>query len=475
MSEYRANLVDVTTLVLPFLDVCDKHCLCQSNVQLFRLVSPSLSKAAPSFWTLFWDWFGSSRGSVRPATYSSQHWRERAGIGSQGSLGKVDTSEFWWRSAEVVEDEKSFTGTGSEETIEGVAPSEVSISDELIRQSGKEKDKWKSIQRLERKYRQIVIKKKKEIGQDKIQFWVEVVIPNWKTVKDSPYTRLVWNRDGLPSQLRGYIWKLKIGNKRKISSQIWRECRPSIDEVRKEIETATDVVESAGQVPKHSFGRGRRSSIRKDLFRMVVCGQAGNQIDHELLAHVLQLLEAFCNYRPSQGYVQGLTYIATMLLVYMSRRDAFICLANLLSRSYFTAYINMDASKILKRFEVFGTLFASNLPRLHSSFMQKGIIPDTFLMTWCVTLYCSVLDLSTCSRVWDGYFLHGELYMFKVAVGILSHYENRLQNMTSTECLRFLQRAMDVNEEELMNAVNKVHIPLSVRIYYNIGSKSSSS
>jgi hypothetical protein len=44
-----------------------------------------------------------------------------------------------------------------------------------------------------------------------------------------------------------------------------------------------------------------------------------------------QVLEAYVCYRPDIGYVQGMSYLAAVMLLYMDTFPAFCCLANLLN------------------------------------------------------------------------------------------------------------------------------------------------
>jgi hypothetical protein len=63
------------------------------------------------------------------------------------------------------------------------------------------------------------------------------------------------------------------------------------------------------------------------------------------LEHVLQ---AYAMFRPDVGYVQGMSYIVGMLLLYMETElEAFQCLANLLGRRS-----NMDFYRLQKVFNI---------------------------------------------------------------------------------------------------------------------------
>ncbi len=65
---------------------------------------------------------------------------------------------------------------------------------------------------------------------------------------------------------------------------------------------------------------------------------------HEPLGKVL---EAYVCLRPDIGYVQGMSYLAAVMLLYMDPLPAFSCLANLLNRPLLLAFYRMDMTQVL--------------------------------------------------------------------------------------------------------------------------------
>lgn len=72
-------------------------------------------------------------------------------------------------------------------------------------------------------------------------------------------------------------------------------------------------------------------------------------------------LEAYIFYRPDVGYVQGMSFIAALLLLNMEIEEAFICFANMMNTNYFLPFFSMDMRVINARFEVFNHFFAIHL------------------------------------------------------------------------------------------------------------------
>merc|ERR1719354_1144461 len=82
---------------------------------------------------------------------------------------------------------------------------------------------------------------------------------------------------------------------------------------------------------------------------------------HDLLHSVLG---AYTCYRPDVGYVQGMSFIAAVLILNMEEADAFIAFANLLNKPCQMAFFRVDHDLMLKYFAAFEVFFEENLPRL---------------------------------------------------------------------------------------------------------------
>lgn len=54
------------------------------------------------------------------------------------------------------------------------------------------------------------------------------------------------------------------------------------------------------------------------------------------------LLGAYVCYRPDVGYVQGMSFLAAVLILNLDVADAFICFANLLNQPCQLAFFRLD-------------------------------------------------------------------------------------------------------------------------------------
>ena len=67
------------------------------------------------------------------------------------------------------------------------------------------------------------------------------------------------------------------------------------------------------------------------------CVQGGPYFDK-----LHSVLGAYACYRPDVGYVQGMSFIAALFLLYLDPADAFICFANLLNKSCQLAFFRLE-------------------------------------------------------------------------------------------------------------------------------------
>eukprot|EP01012_Entosiphon_sulcatum_P006148 TRINITY_DN12874_c0_g1_i2.p1 TRINITY_DN12874_c0_g1~~TRINITY_DN12874_c0_g1_i2.p1 ORF type:complete len:370 (+),score=55.04 TRINITY_DN12874_c0_g1_i2:409-1518(+) len=156
--------------------------------------------------------------------------------------------------------------------------------------------------------------------------------------------------------------------------------------------------------------------------------------DHENLYRVLR---AYVHFRPDIGYVQGMSYLAAVLLLYMDPYAAFVCLANMLHKYHFVSFFTMNVKQMNVHFMVFDMVFKDQLPLLHSHFRELGLVPEFYCVDWFVTLFSKSLPLDIAVHAWDLFFMDRK-YLYKLAVGILKYFSTQLQTAPFEEVFEFI-------------------------------------
>eukprot|EP01135_Chromosphaera_perkinsii_P004886 Nk52_evm6s303 gene=Nk52_evmTU6s303 len=308
-----------------------------------------------------------------------------------------------------------------------------------------------------------------------IHQWEKNMIPNFRSKKGSrKMNDMAWA--GIPSRVRGRVWELAIGNDLNITKELYdiflMHAQNRLEEQRNfaasesanqgsGISGSPSTENARGPSSPNPKVLGREDSVQLielDLsrtFPSLGVFQEGGPY-HDQLKSVLQ---AYVCYRPDIGYVQGMSFIASMLLLNMEFMDAFKCIANLLNRPILIAFFSMKTELIQPYVGVFNSLLESELPDIHKKFQILGISSSLFLYEWFLTLFSKPLPLEVVSRVWDSYFLLGDIFLFRVALGILHMYQSDLLDKEFDVVAHFLTHLpQDMDDSKLFSSIQEIHI-----------------
>lgn len=210
--------------------------------------------------------------------------------------------------------------------------------------------------------------------------------------------------------MRGKVWRLAIGNELNLTSQLYDIC----------LSRAQNRLSSPELLSHHSDSdidqEGSMDVIQLDIARtfphLGIFQEGGPYSDvlHSLLA-------AYVCYRPDVGYVQGMSYIAAILILNMDQYDAFVCFANLLNRPLHVAAFTLNQIQMRAYYDAYDQIFSKNLPRLHSHFEDASLTPDLYLLDWIYTIFAKAMQLDVACRVWDLFLRDGDEFIFRTALG----------------------------------------------------------
>lgn len=135
-----------------------------------------------------------------------------------------------------------------------------------------------------------------------------------------------------------------------------------------------------------------------------------------------KVLQAFTMYRPDIGYVQGMSYVASMLMLHNKACElqTFVSFCTLITKFPLLCFFQFNDVLIRKVMQLYKQVFAFNLPDLCEHFELENIQPQKYLYEWFMTLFTRVFkDISLIRRIWDLYFLDGVIVLFSTAIAIL--------------------------------------------------------
>ncbi|XP_047574754.1 TBC1 domain family member 14 isoform X2 [Lutra lutra] len=247
--------------------------------------------------------------------------------------------------------------------------------------------------------------------------WNNEILPNWETMWCSRKVRDLWWQ-GIPPSVRGKVWSLAIGNELNITHELF------------------DICLARAKERWRSFSTGGSEAENEDAG----FSAADREASLELIK--LDISRTFPNLCIFQQ-VQGMSFIAAVLILNLDTADAFIAFSNLLNKPCQMAFFRVDHGLMLTYFAAFEVFFEENLPKLFAHFKKNNLTPDIYLIDWIFTLYSKSLPLDLACRVWDVFCRDGEGFLFRTALGILKLFEDILTKMDFIHIAQFLTRLPD--------------------------------
>jgi len=307
-----------------------------------------------------------------------------------------------------------------------------------------------------------ILKEKEKRHAELKAIWNEEILPNWeKFLKHHPKRLKELVFQGIPPNVRVKAWPLLIGNELRITPELF-------EIFGQRAKRAKQITHVAGEGA--ALGReGTVALVHLDLprtFPALSIFQLGGPC-HEQLAAVL---EAYVCYRPDVGYVQGMSYIAAVLLLNLDEYNAFTCFANLLNNPCYIAFYSMNMEELRKYLDALEYATGLFIPKVHKHLKELGINPEIYLMDWVLTIFSKALPLDIAVHVWDVVFEQGEQFVFHTALGVLKLFSDTLDSASFDEIMSLLTHLPpDIDDEELFKQIES--IKLTPDIFKKFGCK----
>ena len=273
-----------------------------------------------------------------------------------------------------------------------------------------------------------------------ISVWHAEILPNFSAIKHTKQFRALWWR-GVPSSIRGQAWHLALGNPLKLTRELYGILSSK----------AKEALESEMHDTNIHLIHLDITRTFPDLAFFAPGGEC-----HDSLFTVLC---AFSTFRPDLGYVQGMSYLAAMLLLYMDEFSAFQSLTTLMHRRCVYAMFTMEVAQMERIFDAFETLLDENIHDVSIHLQTLGIQCEMYLVDWLMTMFTRSLPLDCACRLWDLYMLMGDVLLFRGALGVLKLMRQVILASEFETCMHELRNIGHyVKEHSLVEAVASMPI-----------------
>ena len=227
-------------------------------------------------------------------------------------------------------------------------------------------------------------------------------------------------RVGVPSHLREDVWSKALGNTREICQDQYASL---IQAVRERVAAAAE--EEGGEEDDEVAASFRciGMDIPRTYPQLAVFAQGGP------MYHQLQeLLGAYVLLCPDVGYIQGMSFVAAMLLLNMNPSPALIGFTSLMDMPILVDCFAVRSQRIEAWMTQFEAVLSVVLPDLAAHFEASGVQASFYLYGWVLSLFSNKLPLDMMAHAWDLIFLQGQAALFQIALGILKYESAPLQS-----------------------------------------------
>ncbi|KMZ64904.1 hypothetical protein ZOSMA_345G00210 [Zostera marina] len=206
-------------------------------------------------------------------------------------------------------------------------------------------------------------------------------------------------RMGIPDCLRGLVWQLISGSRDLLLMN------PGVYEQLVIYETSAsemDIIRDISRTfPSHIFFQQRHGLGQRSLYNV---------------------LKAYSVYDRDVGYVQGMGFVAGLLLLYMSEEDAFWLVVALLKGAVHApmeGLYQVGLPLVQQYLFQFEHLVKEYMPQLGEHFSEEMINPSMYGSQWFITVFSYSFPFPLVLRIWDIFLYEGIKIVFQVGLALM--------------------------------------------------------
>mmetsp|Transcript_1075 Transcript_1075/g.3320 ORF Transcript_1075/g.3320 Transcript_1075/m.3320 type:complete len:911 (+) Transcript_1075:270-3002(+) len=252
-------------------------------------------------------------------------------------------------------------------------------------------------------------------------------------INEAELTQLL--RKSIPDLYRGAMWRLLSGGAAKeLTAPGYYELLCLRHQNHTSLATRDIAKDLFRSFPEHQLFSGENELSDEELANMreVLMSSVNPEERAQQLAglpHALKMLrnvlEAYSWRNPSIGYCQGLNFVATFLLLYMSEESAFFCLS-VICEDLVPHYYHRSMMGVMCDQQILEYLTSTCLPRLFRHLKMNHVSLALITQPWLVSLFIGHLPLQESLTLLDCFFYEGPNVLFRVALALLKQNEEAI-------------------------------------------------
>lgn len=157
-------------------------------------------------------------------------------------------------------------------------------------------------------------------------------------------------------------------------------------------------------------------------------------------------------YRPDIKYIQGMSYLMTMLLLFFPPYKAFKYFCNLVLTKRYLYKTYLFKKKYLNKINfVLEHTVSKYYPKLYGFLKNaKMEIWNIFWVEWVYAMFLRTFDLKTSVRLWDVMLLKGEIFIFKLNYVVFGLLDENFGKMNKDNFFDEAKRLIFRSYEEIL-------------------------
>lgn len=243
-------------------------------------------------------------------------------------------------------------------------------------------------------------------------------------------------RKGIPDSLRSNVWQL-FGEMKKYYKK--------------------DLFD---KISKEKLDEDTEETIIKDLDRTYPSCQLFTDKYGNGQRKLFKVLSYYSLYNKEIGYVQGMSFIVALLLIYMDEESTFFMLDSVMNKYEMKGIYLPGFPDLKKKFYVLLNLEKKFLPKIYEVFKRDNILPSLYSSEWFLCLFTKDLKFKYVVRIFDVFLLEGFKIIYRFALAFLKLREKSfIQSSGIMETMNALHETLDnVDVETIFNVAFGFHL-----------------
>jgi len=243
-------------------------------------------------------------------------------------------------------------------------------------------------------------------------------------------------RKGIPDSIRAYAWQKIINLDEFYQKDVFQKLTDEAVDPNLETVIIKDIDRT---FPKCTFFKEKYGGGQRQLYKVLV---------------------NYSKYNKEVGYVQGMGFIAALMLTYMDEERSFFMIHALMKKRELESLYLPGFPELNKKIYVLLNLQKRFIPKIYSVFRKFDVIPYSYASEWFLCLFSRNLRFNALVRIFDTFILEGYKVIYRFSLAFLKSKEQKLIECTGLDVLfKILKECFEnVDIDELFKIAFGFHL-----------------